>query len=76
LWFVSTPFIRALVISNQQIKVLVLSALGAFLNIILNLVLIPRYSLSGAAVATAATYFLILILAVILVFKNRVLEPS
>ena len=35
-----------------------IGGLGAFVNIVLNFALIPKYSLYGAAIATAITYFL------------------
>jgi stage V sporulation protein B len=36
--------------------------IGMFLNIILNLILIPKYGIDGAAIATTLTYILVLIL--------------
>ena len=43
--------------SNRQIMSLYFFSLGAFLNIILNLILIPHWSYRGAAAATLATEF-------------------
>lgn len=41
---------------------LILSAIGAFLNMFLNLFLIPPYGAMGATVATLITYFVVIIL--------------
>jgi len=42
---------------NKQRIVTIGTGIGALLNIILNLILIPKYSLNGAAFATVATEF-------------------
>jgi O-antigen/teichoic acid export membrane protein len=55
-------FYHALLISNQQKKLFWIIFSGAVVNIILNLILIPRYSLYGAAVATVISYLSILFL--------------
>lgn len=62
--FLYNPYGIALVISDQQKKHLYAIASAAFLNIFLNFMLIPRYSLYGAAVATLITYILLLVLEV------------
>lgn len=45
------------IIENLQLKTFTRAALGALLNIVLNLILIPRYSAIGAAVATLISQF-------------------
>lgn len=55
-------FYHALLISNQQKKLFWIIFSGATINIILNLILIPKYSLYGAAIATVISYLLILYL--------------
>jgi len=63
--YVYVPFFTVLIVSNNQRKILVLSFVGAIINIILNIILIPLYSLYGASLATLITYLVILILAII-----------
>jgi len=60
--FLCSPFGQILVVANQQKKLLWITLSGAIVNVILNLILIPRYSLYGAAAATVATSVLILFL--------------
>jgi len=56
------PFIQVLIVSNQQKKLFWIILSGAIINIILNLILIPKYSLYGAAFTTVVTLFLIFFL--------------
>ena len=56
------PLYQALLIFNQQKKFFPLVLSGAIINFILNLILIPRYSLYGAAVSSVATALVILLL--------------
>ena len=44
------------IVENRQILSLQRAALGAFVNVILNLLLIPKYGVIGAAWATVASY--------------------
>jgi O-antigen/teichoic acid export membrane protein len=60
--FLLIPFSQALVVSNQQKKLFLITMSGAIVNMFLNFILIPKYSLYGAAVATLITYFLIFLL--------------
>ena len=60
--FFYRPFTDVMVAANQQKKIFWISLSGAIVNIILNFILIPKYSLYGAAVATVITYILILLL--------------
>ena len=50
------------------------TGLGAAVNIILNIILIPRYSAMGAAIATGISYFLMYFIAYIKVSKYVKLE--
>ncbi|MFH1401627.1 MAG: oligosaccharide flippase family protein [Parcubacteria group bacterium] len=72
--FFSKPFTQILVASNQQKKVFWITLMGALTNIVLNLILIPRYSLYGAAVATVITYFLMLFLLFSFILKFTSLQ--
>ena len=60
--FFYRPFSDVLVASNQQKKIFFVAFIGAIINIILNLIFIPMYSLYGAAGATVITHILIFIL--------------
>jgi len=51
----SSPFQQALIVSDQQKKIFWGILIGVVINIFLNSVLIPRYSLYGAATATVIT---------------------
>ena len=62
--YIYGPFYLALIAANSQKKIFWISFSGAAINIILNLVLIPRYTLYGAAVATLLTYISLVFLAV------------
>ena len=68
LWSVPLAMLRevnivALVVSGQQYRILRLTAISAVVNIGLNLLLIPRYGIPGAAVATLTTELLRLLIA-------------
>jgi O-antigen/teichoic acid export membrane protein len=57
---------KVLIITNQQKKFFTITLLGVIVNVIFNFLLIPKYSLYGAAIATLVTYifvFLLLLLA-------------
>jgi len=58
----NSPFSQALIISNQQKKLFWITLSGAILNVGLNLILIPKYSLDGAAFTTLVTVLLMLFL--------------
>lgn len=60
--FLSSPFHYLFIAVNQQKKIFYISAAGAAINIVLNLLLIPRFTLYGAAMATLITYFIMFIL--------------
>jgi O-antigen/teichoic acid export membrane protein len=60
--FFSNPFSQILIVANQQKKLFFVTLTGAVINAILNLILIPTYSLYGAAATTVATCFLIFFL--------------
>ncbi len=57
--FLNRVFVQALIISNQQKKFCLVALLGAVINIILNLILIPKFSLYGAAISALMTFILI-----------------
>lgn len=57
-----SPYHQALVVFNQQRRVFLIHLAGAVVNVLLNAVLIPRFSLYGAATASALTQFAVLCL--------------
>jgi O-antigen/teichoic acid export membrane protein len=62
--FLYNPYILILIVSNQQKKYLWVSLIAAVTNTILNLILIPYYSLYGAAFVALFTALLIFFLLV------------
>jgi len=58
----STPFSQVLVVSNQQKKTFWIVLFGAVTNVILNFILIPKYSLYGAALTSLTASLLMLFL--------------
>jgi len=60
--FLYTPFQQVLVVFDRQKKIFWVILFGAIFNIIFNSILIPKFSLYGAAAVTVATHFLVGIL--------------
>ena len=56
------PLGQVLIVSNQQKRLFWITLSGAIVNVGLNLILIPKYSLYGAAFATVVTLLLIFFL--------------
>lgn len=54
------PFNQALIAAHNQKKIFLATFWGALINITLNFILIPRYSLNGAAVATIIAVLIVL----------------
>jgi len=73
--FLYRPFYDILIASNQQKKIFWITLSGAIINIIFNLILIPKYSLYGAAVATVITYFLVIMVSLIFTIKYTPVSP-
>ena len=69
------PFAHALVVSNQQKKVFWIIFFSAILNVILNLILIPGYSLYGAAMASLIAGFLMFSLFFSFTLKFTKIQP-
>lgn len=74
--FLYRPFYDAMIVLNQQTKTFWITIAGAVANVILNLILIPKYSLYGAAVATVITNFLILFIIIVFIKKFTFIRPS
>lgn len=60
--FLYYPYSMVLIVSDQERKNLTLILIGAGINIILNLILIPQYTLYGAAISTIIAGFIVLLL--------------
>lgn len=68
--FIYSPYVIMLIASSQQKKYLVMNLFAAITNIVLNLVLIPRYGLYGASFATIITYIVILIFGILFLKRS------
>jgi len=73
--FVSTPFSQILFIFNQQKKIFRVALFGLILNVVLNLIFLPVYSLYGAAVSLMVTYFLMFLLLFRYLLKLTTIKP-
>ncbi|MCD6500932.1 oligosaccharide flippase family protein [bacterium] len=71
----SGPLNQVLLVSNQQKKVFFIGVFGALVNVSLNFILIPKYSLYGAALTSLVAGFLILFLLFKLTSKLTPVEP-
>jgi O-antigen/teichoic acid export membrane protein len=57
--FLYRPLYDAMIVLDQQRKTFWITIAGALLNVFLNFILIPLYSLYGAAIATVATHAIV-----------------
>ena len=62
--FLYLSYAMALVVSDQQKKHLWICLITAVVNIVLNFILIPRYSFYGAGLATLFSYIILFVLAI------------
>ena len=67
--FLYRPFYDVMIVLNHERKIFWITLAGAVVNVILNLILIPTYSLYGAAFATVVTYLLVLLIIVFFIKK-------
>ena len=67
--FIYRPLIDVMIASNQQKSTFWITFFGALINILLNLFLIPKYSLYGASLATVITYIVIISISVWLMVR-------
>lgn len=67
--FINASIARLLEATNKQMIITKIVGICAGLNVVLNLILIPRYSLIGASITTVLTEFLCLTLSFIRVLK-------
>lgn len=73
--YLQNPFNHLLVAVNQQKKLFWVTFLGAVVNVILNFILIPRFSLYGAAAATTVTWLILLMVCIYFTRKYTTIEP-
>jgi O-antigen/teichoic acid export membrane protein len=69
------PIGQNLVIFGRPRLIMVNNTAGLIINVLLNIVLIPRYGINGAAVATAVTYVSLNCLALIQVYRISRMHP-
>lgn len=68
--FANAAFVKLFESTNKQILVTKITGIGAILNIILNLIIIPRFSYVGASITTTITEFIVVILVLIFAYKH------
>jgi len=73
--FLYYPFYQILVVFNRQKRTFWAILAGAIINVILNWILIPKFSLYGAAVATVITQLLIFFLLFKFTVKFTTVKP-
>ncbi|MCR4923379.1 MAG: polysaccharide biosynthesis C-terminal domain-containing protein, partial [Lachnospiraceae bacterium] len=72
-----TGFIGSICLAHKDSKAMGISTfLGAFINILLNLLLIPKYSAMGAAIATGISYYTMFAMSLFIVKKHVVIKHS
>jgi len=76
LLYIHTIYYHVLIISNQQKRVFWVLLASAVVNVGLNALLIPRYTLNGAALASVISQLLVLILYVLITFRHTVINAD
>jgi len=64
-----------LLIFNQQKRIFFVLLSAALINVTLNYLLIPTFSLYGASVASAISHFIILFLFIVLTYRHTFIKP-
>jgi O-antigen/teichoic acid export membrane protein len=73
--YINNVYYQILLICGQQKRLFYVILAASLINVILNLILIPRYGIDGAATATVVTYSTILCQYVFLSRKHTVINP-
>ncbi|HCA67037.1 MAG: hypothetical protein A2249_02555 [Candidatus Jacksonbacteria bacterium RIFOXYA2_FULL_44_7] len=73
--YLTASYNTVLLVANRQKILFLITAIGGIMNIVLNFILIPRFSLYGAAWATLITYFSMLALFVLYVRLKTEVKP-
>ena len=66
----------AIIAINQQTKALVISFFALIFNLTANILLIPKFSFTAAAVNTVLTQLLVLVLSFWVIYKQRGISPK
>lgn len=75
-WFIGTLFIHILIMANGYKGLIRNLSIAVVVNIVLNLILIPRFSYFGAAAVTCITEFLMLTLTIVYTRKRIGFAPK
>lgn len=70
-FFLTSLFQWILIIKNRKSQLLVVYSVSAFLNIILNLILIPKYSFIGASLTTVISEIFVFVLLFLLIIRIK-----
>lgn len=68
--FLTTLLSQFMAACDKQIQFAIIAGIGAGINILFNILLIPKYSLYGAAIATTITYALMFVIMYFYIQKN------
>jgi O-antigen/teichoic acid export membrane protein len=74
--FLYSPASNVLMATGRTGLIAGMRAAAAVLNIVLNVVLIPRYGIFGAAISTCVAEAAVLILSIAVVHRDRLLPPA
>jgi O-antigen/teichoic acid export membrane protein len=74
--YLSSAFGNLLMATNRQMTLTKVTAINASANVILNLILIPKFSYIGASIATVATEFSALMFGIVLCWKIGYAIPN
>jgi len=69
--YISQPFGQLVRSTNKQMIETKITAIGAILNIFLNLLIIPKFSYIGASITTVITEFFVLLAYILVFFKTE-----
>lgn len=73
--YIYNLYFQVLLIFDQQKKIFYAMLIGAIVNVILNTILVPKFSLYGAAVAAVTTHFVILCQYLVLTSRYTIIKP-
>ena len=69
IYLMSAPLVKTLLVIHRQKNILWAYFAGAVTNVLLNFILIPKYSLYGASFSTVTTFFVIFVSLLIMAIK-------
>lgn len=74
--FLSSLAINTVIVINRQRSMIWVSSIAAVTSIVLNLLLIPRFTYIGTAYTTVITEFVIVLLTYIIIYRHAKLAPQ